>query len=618
MLPFFKKTKEFDKLGYIVAVFFIVFFVIVALPFFLQQLWSGKVYPNVKLAGIVVGGAREEEIKEQLVRYKNSLEEEGIKFSLGADTVTVYTLVTAPTDPDLTYELVFIDANKTIDNIMQVGRNGNLFTRWLSTYSALFLPKSVPVEYQINETAVQETLHNNFGSREEFPRNASFSYESGEIEIIVDKPGTILNYAEALTLLDERLSNLSLDVIKLSLIDQQPRIKYAEAISLKNEAQDILDAAPYTIIATTTDAGIWQESMQASSIATWLEPTTTDEGVTLAFGEGLKKYLNLIASDLNQSPQDARFEIVDGRIDQFQASRDGREIDIEATKKHFSRKFITEGDTEASIIFKRTSPKVTTEQVNNIGIKEKIGTGKSDFTGSPYNRRVNIKVASDKLNGLLIPPNEEFSLVEALKPFTVEAGYLPELVIKGNRLIPEVGGGACQIGTTTFRAALDAGLDITQRRNHSFAVSYYNDENGLPGTDATIYDPAPDFRFVNNTAHYILIQTHIGEDDILTYEFWGTNDGRKASTTKPVILARQPAPDTKYIETEDLEPGVTECSGSNVPGYTTTFTYSVLAADGEYQEESFDSKYRPWQRVCLIGVETVSQETAQADESVAQ
>jgi vancomycin resistance protein YoaR len=151
-------------------------------------------------------------------------------------------------------------------------------------------------------------------------------------------------------------------------------------------------------------------------------------------------------------------------------------------------------------------------------------------------------------------------------------------------------------------------LDITQRRNHSFAVSYYNDENGLPGTDATIYDPAPDFRFINDTPGHILIQTFVGTDGILTYEFWGTNDGRGASTTVPVILSRSPAPDTKYIETEDLAPGVTECTGSNVPGYKTTFKYSTVTAAGEYQEEYFDSSYRPWQRVCLIGVVQVSEQ----------
>jgi vancomycin resistance protein YoaR len=193
-------------------------------------------------------------------------------------------------------------------------------------------------------------------------------------------------------------------------------------------------------------------------------------------------------------------------------------------------------------------------------------------------------------------------LVEALKPFTAEAGYRPELVIKGNKLLPEIGGGACQIGTTTFRAALSSGLEITQRRNHSFAVSYYNDENGLPGADATIYDPWPDFKFINNTPAHVLIQTHV-EGDELIYEFWGTSDGRQASTTKPAILARQSAPPTNYIETTDLPVGTTSCSGSNVPGYTTTFTYTVVMPDGEEKVENFDSYYKPWQKICLVGVE---------------
>lgn len=602
MITVFKKKYTHRWLGIVAAVFFIVIVIFISLPFFLEQLWNGKVFPNVYIGKNMVAGMRIDTLQEQLLHYKTTLEEEGIRFTLGTEQVPVYSLVTSPSDPDLTYELILVDVQRTVNAAMQVGREGSVFDRWIAAYNSLLGSTVVPVWYEINEQGISETLKKNFGSQESAARDAAFSYQAGELTVVTDKPGSVLDYTEALLVLKERIGTLSTEPIKLSLIPDTPRTTYKEVASLQGEALDIVKRAPFTLLATTTETS-WSKSIDAQTIAGWLEPRSEAGEISLVFGEELKKFLETSSSEINREAQDAKFEVTEGRIAQFQASREGKVVDVQSSVNHLTQEIIQNKQKEARLLFQTVAPKVTTDQVNDLGIKEILGIGRSDFSGSPRNRRINIQVASDKLNGLLISPGDEFSLVETLKPFTVEAGYLPELVIKGTRLVPEIGGGACQIGTTTFRAALDAGLDITQRRNHSFAVSYYNDENGLPGTDATIYDPAPDFRFINDTPGHILIQTYVGDDDVLRYEFWGTNDGREASTTVPVILSRISAPETKYIETEDLDPGVTECTGSNVPGYNTTFKYSVVDSSGQYHQENFDSKYRPWQRVCLIGVE---------------
>jgi vancomycin resistance protein YoaR len=110
----------------------------------------------------------------------------------------------------------------------------------------------------------------------------------------------------------------------------------------------------------------------------------------------------------------------------------------------------------------------------------------------------------------IIKPGEEFSANHYAGPFTAENGYLPEAVIKGNEIKNEIGGGMCQIGTTLFRMAMNTGLQITQRRNHSLVVSYYADPvNGNPGTDATLYEPLLDLKFLNDTGNYLLLQTDI-------------------------------------------------------------------------------------------------------------
>ena len=179
-----------------------------------------------------------------------------------------------------------------------------------------------------------------------------------------------------------------------------------------------------------------------------------------------------------------------------------------------------------SVTFQRT-PKMSTYLLA-------FYVGESDCVGSPKNRKINIAVGAKRYNGLLISPGSEFSFNQYLGPINKAAGFLPELVIKNNVTTPEYGGGLCQVSTTAFRAALNAGLEITDRRNHAYAVSYY----GTPGLDATIYPPSTDLKFKNNTPSYILIQTRI-EGTKLFFEFWGTDDGREVAVDEPVVYGKQ-------------------------------------------------------------------------------
>lgn len=176
-------------------------------------------------------------------------------------------------------------------------------------------------------------------------------------------------------------------------------------------------------------------------------------------------------------------------------------------------------------------------------------------------------------------------------------GFLPELVIKGDRTIPEFGGGLCQIGTTTFRAALDAGLPITERQNHSYRVVYYEPA----GMDATIYDPRPDLKFINDTGNYILFVAKISGDN-LTFEFWGTKDGRQVEMTKPNIWNITKPPPMKEIKTADLPPGEKKCTEKEHNGADAQFSRTITYPNGETKDEVWKSHYKPWQAVCLIGV----------------
>jgi len=111
---------------------------------------------------------------------------------------------------------------------------------------------------------------------------------------------------------------------------------------------------------------------------------------------------------------------------------------------------------------------------------------------------------------------------------------------------------------------------------------------------------------MNDTGSYILIRTAI-EGDELIFTFWGTKDGRAASQTEPRVYNITAPPPTKYIETLDLAPGTKKCTESAHAGADAEFTYSVAYPDGTEKDTTFTSHYRPWQAVCLVGVEKLSE-----------
>lgn len=171
--------------------------------------------------------------------------------------------------------------------------------------------------------------------------------------------------------------------------------------------------------------------------------------------------------------------------------------------------------------------KISTELADR-GIIELIGEAVTNYDGSPENRQHNIRVAAEKLNGQIIEAGTEFSFVDYLGLVTLSNGYRRELVIKEGNIVPEIGGGVCQVSTTFFRTALDAGVPITAQKPHSMKVSYYDP----PGLDATVYPGSADLRFLNDTNSPILIQTAV-ENSSLRVNFFGMKDGRKVKITGP-------------------------------------------------------------------------------------
>lgn len=254
------------------------------------------------------------------------------------------------------------------------------------------------------------------------------------------------------------------------------------------------------------------------------------------------------ARKINKDPENAKLKIENGKVSTFSLSSPGIKLNEEKSTEIITAYLIQKEYTEPiRLDFEKIKPEISTDSIDNLGITELIGEGRSNFKGSPKNRIYNIKVATNRFNGTLIKPKEEFSFVKVLGEVDGEHGYLPELVIKKDKTEPEFGGGICQVSTTAFRAAINTGLEITARRNHVYPVSYYNPQ----GMDATVYVPRPDLRFINDTPNYILIETKIDGTELI-FNFYGTNDGRKINIIGPKILEKNPDGSMKATFTQQI------------------------------------------------------------------
>lgn len=565
-----------------------------------NYIYRNQVFPGVRVGNVMAGQMTTAQLRQALQEKVDHFSQTGITYKNQVRQVTFpLTIVGTTAKSDLAYSWADIDIDKTVTQTINYGRHKLWLINLWQKLTALLYNAQLPVVAQIDEVKLRLALTENFNRDLTTAKLVKAIVNGPQITFTQSQPGQQWNYANAIQQTDYLIKNLTNGIVTLTTTNDQPTVKKEDITPLiANQVKKIINSAPWTL---KYEDQSWV--IKETTLANWLMFAKTNGQITIDWDNQVIEdyFAQEISDNINRQAQAIKFSITNGKVTEFQPPTDGRRLNLIATIEKLQT-LLTEPAAEATIeLVVDIEPAPIGEQENITDIKEIVGIGRSNFSGSPVNRRHNIAVGAAAVNGTIVQPGEEFSLLKTLGAVDGSTGYKPELVIKGDKTVPEFGGGLCQIGTTAFRVALAAGVPITERRNHSYRVTYYEPA----GTDATIYDPAPDFKFKNDYSTPLLFQTRIQGDDLI-FELWGTKDGRLATQTKPIISNIKAPPPKKIIETLDLKPGETKCTEKPHNGADTVFTYSVTMSSGEQKSVDFRSHYIPWQEVCLLGVTSLS------------
>jgi vancomycin resistance protein YoaR len=557
---------------------------------------SNRILPGVSVANISVARHFPAEAYEILKLKSDEFLGQAINLSQEEQEWQI-----SPEDLNLAYNL-----SETTQKVFLYGRRGKII-KIPELVEAIVSGKEFTYDYSLNEAALEASISAIAATvyLPEIPPSLTVidypeTNDGSKIDVKAGEQGKKIDTDSLRESIDRKLSTLSREPIDVNIQIIEPAHSSANLQLTKMRAERILQKK--LLISYSEDSE--KKSNQ------W---ELTGEGLIefLSFDgdfdrEKIASYSATLAESINRAPENATFVFDKGRVQEFNSAKNGLELSLENTEKLLAdaiSKLETGDDQELSVELPITtmSPSITNEDVNTLGIKELLGRGSSTFHGSIANREHNIVLSSSRVSGYLIPPGETFSFNKTVGDVSGATGYRRSYIIKDGRTILDDGGGVCQVSTTLFRAVLDAGLPIVERRAHSYRVIYY-EQNSKPGYDATVFAPSVDLKFKNNTPAHILIQTTADtRSNSLVFEIYGTSDGRKSSLTNHRTWDVTPPPPDLYQDDPTLPVGVVKQVDWKAWGAKVKYDYQV-ERDGEtIFEKTFYSNFRPWQSIFLRG-----------------
>jgi vancomycin resistance protein YoaR len=310
-------------------------------------------------------------------------------------------------------------------------------------------------------------------------------------------------------------------------------------------------------------------------------------------GKDASDYFARLADTVARPARDADFAVYADGV-RIIPSRPGLELDVAKTARSVLAAAQRRVGRTAAIAVTTSVPKLTTEEARAMHITGRVAVYETTY-GGDSNRIHNVQLVAHLVDRKLIAPGATFSFNDTTGERTAEKGFREAPVIINGELQTGLGGGVCQVSTTVFNAAYEAGLPITSRTNHALYISHYP-----LGRDATVNYPDIDLKFVNDTGHWLLLRTFVGSSSLVV-ALYGTPVNRRVETeTAPLRTVAEPP--ERRVEDATLPAGETVLEESGEPARATSVTRRVYSSSGKLlSTATWTSNYRAETRVVRVG-----------------
>jgi len=419
-------------------------------------------------------------------------------------------------------------------------------------------------------------------------RQASLVRHGLHVSIAAGSTGYVLDAQAARQTILAALASLSRTPVALPVRLEQPSVTVATLSPVQQLAARAL-AAPVRLTLGTQRWRVarWQ-------LATLLRLPRAGETSLALDPAAADRFFARLRRRVDHRARDATWAPVSGGAVNLVPSVPGVSLDVgrsaaallAAAQRPFNR--------VARLAVMQVQPQRGTAAAAKMGITGTVGGYQTIYGGDP-NRIHNVQLVARLIDGKLIAPGATFSFNGATGDRTAAKGFLTAPVIINGEVQTALGGGVCQVSTTTFNAAYEAGLPITDRTNHALYISHYP-----LGRDATVNYPNVDLKFVNDTGHWLLLRTFVGPYSLGVVLYGAPQHRRIESVTAPLVAVGNP-PVQKTVDAT-LKPGQVVVDDPGVPPQTTSVERKVYSASGKLlSDQTWYSSYRAVPKIVRVG-----------------
>lgn len=385
--------------------------------------------------------------------------------------------------------------------------------------------------------------------------------------------------------------NESLETMKLSL--------RLEEVSRQNVE------IPYAQLGISLDRQrIWQEAYQVGRVGNWWQRWRTRWQVKrkglkiplyfLVDKEKALQRLTELTDHLLIPAQDARIMVTPKDRIEILPEVPGKAPDLDRLLSNLEKELTNQGlgSIQINLEYRVLSPAITARDLTGYKITGLLSSFSTSYNPQKTGRSNNIFLATNAVEGIIIPPGQIFSFNKVVGPRTRDRGYDEADIILNNELVPDLGGGVCQVSSTLYNAVLRARLEIVERSPHSLLIGYVE-----PGLDATVAYGSKDFSFRNNTAGHILIKCS-AKYGTVSFKIFGLAESKPKVILKS-IKEQEVLPKTIYLNDPLVPQGDYILEKNGAPGIYIRVERYTYHNSGELLSKEIISRdyYPPVNRV---------------------